>query len=152
MSLEQELAANTAAIEANTAAVKALHAAWAQLTSQAAAIKAGVAAGEITQIKAGGTVVAKVESAPKAEKPAPTPPAPEMATPAVEVAAPVPATASPSEPPKEVTMEQLSAAVTSAATRNRDGVIKLLSERGVKRASELPKDQWAGIVTVLEAL
>jgi hypothetical protein len=81
--------------------------------------------------------------------------APVMATPApVVIAAPAPVAESPSEP-AVVTIEQLSAAVTAAATRgpaSRDALIKLLTERGVKRASELPKDQWAGLLPVLETL
>lgn len=152
MSLEDKLAANTAALEANVAAMQELTAMWAKLTAAAAKVSDGVEAGTIAKITAGGVPVAEVPQAPKqkADKPADTPAAPVTATTTpTEVAAPAPVTESRSEPPKEATMEQLSAAVTSAATRNRDAVIRLLSERGVKRASELPKDQWADIITVL---
>ena len=90
----------------------------------------------------------KVE-APKPEPtPAPTPVAAAEAT----TALPATAAASPSEAPAVVEMKDLSAAVTAAATRNRDGLVALLGKHNVKRASELPQDKWAGLVAELEAL
>lgn len=50
------------------------------------------------------------------------------------------------------TMQDLSAAVTAAATRNRDGLVALLGKHNVKRASELPQDKWAALVVELNAL
>lgn len=138
MSLEQALADNTAAM---TKLIEV----WTTLTAQAKTIDG------TKPFKAAGVAVtapaAKVE-APKTEAtPAPTPVAA-----AVEViASPEIAAASPSEAPV-VEMKDLSAAVTAAATRNREGLVALLGKHNVKRASELPQDKWAALVTELEAL
>lgn len=134
MSLEQALADNTAAM---TKLIEV----WTALTAQAKTIDG------TKPFKAAGVPVTKVE-APKPEAtPAPTPVAA-----AVEViASPVTAAESPSEAPV-VEMKDLSAAVTAAATRNRDGLVALLGKHNVKRASELPQDKWAGLVAELEAL
>lgn len=138
MSIEQTIAANTAALTAQTAAIENLAAMWKLLTANA------------TAIKAGGVPLS--EKAPD-PKPAPTPAAPVTATPTPEVSAPAePAAASPSEAPAVVEMKDLSAAVTAAATRNRDGLVALLGKHNVKRASELPQDKWAALVLELEAL
>ena len=133
MSIEKSLADNTAALTK-------LIGVWTALTAQAKTIDSS------KPITAGGVPV-KV-SAPKPEAtPAPTP-----VVAAVEViASPVTAAASPSEAPA-VEMKDLSAAVTAAATRNREGLVALLGTHNVKRASELPQDKWAGLVVELEAL
>lgn len=144
MSLEQALAANTAALTAQTAVMSDLVAAWKTLTAQSVALKAAEA------FTIGGA--AKVEKVAD-PKPAHTPTAPVTVTPTPEVTAPVEAAAaSPSEPPAKVEMKDLSAAVTAAATRNRDGLVALLAKHNVKRASELPQDQWAALVAELGAL
>lgn len=49
-------------------------------------------------------------------------------------------------------MAQLSAAVTAAATRNRDGLVAALAAKGVKRAGEIPADQWAAFIVEVSAL
>lgn len=137
MSLEQALAENTAAI-------KELTAAWASLNAQARAITAKVDKGEAIKVDIVGVKeipLAKVEE----KKPAPTPAVVET-----QAAKPETVTASPSDAPP--TMAQLSAAVTSAATRNRDGLVSALAAKGVKRAGELPPEQWAEFIAVVEAL
>lgn len=147
MSIEQTIAANTAALTAQTAAIDNLAAMWKLLTANATAIKANET---ITTVKAGGVPVIEKATDPK---PAPTPAAPVTVTPTPEASAPAePAAASPSEAPAVVEMKDLSAAVTAAATRNRDGLVALLGKHNVKRASELPQDKWAALVTELEAL
>ena len=135
MSLEQALADNTAAM---TKLIEV----WTTLTAQAKTIDG------TKPFKAAGVPVTKVE-APKPEPtPAPTPVAAAEAT----TALPATAAASPSEAPAVVEMKDLSAAVTAAATRNRDGLVALLGKHNVKRASELPQGKWASLVAELEAL
>jgi len=85
---------------------------------------------------------------PKPTKTAATPTAPAL----VPIVKPEPAVESPSKLDEPVTLEQLSAAITAAARRNRDGVIALLTELGVKRASEAPQDQWDSIIAKVGAL
>ena len=138
MSLETELAANTAAI-------KELISVWGVLNAQAKNITARVETGEVTKVTA-----AKQVEIPVSPKPAATPdaPAPEVNT--AQTAPATIATASPSE--VKVELKDLSAAVTAAATRNRDGLVALLAKHNVKRASELPADAWAALVVELEAL
>ena len=134
MSLEQALADNTAAM---TKLIEV----WTTLTAQAKTIDG------TKPFKAAGVPVTKVE-APKPEAtPAPTPVAAAEAT----TASPEIVKESPAEAPV-VEMKDLSAAVTAAATRNRDGLVALLGKHNVKRASELPQDKWAGLVAELEAL
>lgn len=136
MSLEQALAANTAAI-------KELTAAWASLNAQARAISTKVDNGQADKVNIAGVAeipLAKVEE----KKPAPTPAVAET-----QAAKPEIATAPPSEAP---TMAQLSAAVTAAATRNRDGLVAALAAKGVKRAGEIPQDQWAAFIAEVGAL
>lgn len=141
MSLEQALAANTAAIMELTAA-------WSKLLLQGQQINARVETGEVTTVTA-GTVKVKVAEAPKpVATPAPTPAVAVEAT----IASVETAVASPSEAPAVIEMKDLSAAVTAAATRNRDGLVALLGKHNVKRASELPQDKWAALVAELEAL
>lgn len=138
MSLEQALAENTAVM-------KELVAAWKALTANAAACKTA------DTVKAGGVKVLEKAADPK---PAPTPTAPVTATPVsvVETAQAEAVAESPSDAPTVVEMKDLSAAVTAAATRNRDGLVALLGKHKVKRASEVPQDQWAALVVELEAL
>ena len=136
MSIEQALADNTAAI-------KALTKAWESLSAQARAVSTQVDKGEANKVNVVGVAeipLAKVEE----KKPAPTPAVVET-----QAAKPETATASPSEAP---TLAQLSAAVTAAATRNRDGLVAALAAKGVKRAGEIPADQWAAFIAVVEAL
>ena len=150
MSIEQTIAANTAALTAQTAAMEALVAVYAKLTAQAKNVVAEVQAGKTTAV----TLAAekRIEVAPT-PKPVDTPVAVVTATATPEVTAPAePAAASPSEAPTVVEMKDLSAAVTAAATRNREGLVALLGKHNVKRASELPQDKWAGLVAELEAL
>lgn len=128
MSLEQALAANTAAIQS-------LIEVWSKLTAQATTIQNTATPGD--PIVAAGKPTAAVVAAP---------------TPAVaetQAAKPETATESPSEAP---TLAQLSAAVTAAATRNRDGLVAALAAKGVKRAGEIPQDQWAAFITEVGAL
>ena len=147
MSIEQTIAANTAALTAQTAAIENLAAMWKLLTANAVAAKTSET---VTTIKAGGVPIIEKATDPK---PAPTPAAPVTVTLTPEASAPAePAAASPSEAPAVVEMKDLSAAVTAAATRNRDGLVALLGKHNVKRASELPQDKWAGLVAELEAL
>lgn len=138
MSLEQALAENTAVM-------KELVAAWKALTVNAAACKTA------DTVKAGGVKVLEKAADPK---PVATPPAAATATPApVAETAPAEAAAeSPSDAPAVVEMKDLSAAVTAAATRNRDGLVALLGKYAVKRASEVPRGQWAALVAELGAL
>ena len=149
MSIEQTIAANTAALTAQTAAIEALVAVYAKLTAQAKNVVADVQAGKTTAV----TLAAekRVEVAPS-PKPEPTPAPIPVAVEAVAIASPVIAVESPSEAPVVVEMKDLSAAVTAAATRNRDGLVALLGKHNVKRASELSQDKWAGLVAELEAL
>lgn len=150
MSIEQTIAANTAALTAQTAAMEALVAVYTKLTAQAKNVVAEVQAGKTTAV----TLAAekRIEVAPS-PKPVDTPVAVVTVTPTPEVIAPAePAAASPSEAPTVVEMKDLSAAVTAAATRNREGLVALLGKHNVKRASELSQDKWAGLVAELEAL
>ena len=136
MSIEQALADNTAAL-------KALTKAWESLNAQARAISTKVDKGEADKVDIAGVAeipLAKVEE----KKPAPTPAVAET-----QAAKPEIATAPPSEAP---TMAQLSAAVTAAATRNRDGLVAALAAKGVKRAGEIPQDQWAAFIAEVGAL
>lgn len=136
MSIEQALADNTAAI-------KALTKAWESLNAQARAISTKVDKGEADKVNIVGVAeipLAKVEE----KKPAPTPAV-------VETQAAKPETAT--EPPSETpTMAQLSAAVTAAATRNREGLVAALTAKGVKRAGEIPQDHWAAFIAEVGAL
>ena len=138
MSLEQALAENTAVM-------KELVAAWKALTANAAACKT------VDVVKAGGVkVLEKVADPTPADTQ--TAPATATATPTPGPAPIEPAAASPSDTPAVVEMKDLSAAVTAAATRNRDGLVALLGKYEVKRASEVPQDQWAALVAELGAL
>lgn len=143
MSIEQTIAANTAAITAQTAAITELIGAWKALTANAVACKTA------DKVKATGVTVIEKAPDPKSDPtPAPTP----VVAEAVTTATPETAKVSPSDAPAKVEMKDLSAAVTAAATRNRDGLVALLGKHNVKRASELPQDQWAALVVELEAL
>lgn len=150
MSIEQTIAANTAALTAQTAAMEALVAVYAKLTAQAKNVVADVQAGKTAGVTL--AAVKHIEVAPS-PKPVATPVAVVTATATPEVIAPAePAAASLSDTPAVVEMKDLSAAVTAAATRNREGLVALLGKHNVKRASELPQDKWAGLVAELEAL
>ncbi len=146
MSLEQALAANTAAIETQTAALQALADAWNALRAQANNLKlAGCSAADISSAGVPQTESPQVE-APKASgtnaaahTPGTSDPAPAEVPPLKAVAA-------------FVDIKVLSAAVTAAATRNRDGLVALLAKYEVKRASEVPEGKWAQLVSELEAL
>lgn len=146
------------AIEKNTAAVQALIDVWAKLCAQGEAVVSKAtekaAAGEPYGITAGGapvTVVdpkptAKVE-APKVEA-APTPAA-DAPAPTTEGAAQETAAESPSE---VVDLALLTKETTSAATRNRPGLVALLGEFGAARASAIPADKWAEYIAKVRAL
>jgi hypothetical protein len=146
MSIETLIAAQTAATQANTVAITALHETWAKLLLQGQQINTRVESGEVTTVTAGTAKIAVATP-----KPVATPPATVTATPTPEATAPVEVAAAPSEPVK-IELKDLSAAVTAAATRNRDGLVALLGKHNVKRASELPQDKWAALVAELEAL
>lgn len=143
------------AIKENTAAVQALIDVWAKLCAQGEAVAAKAtekaAAGESYGITAGGAPVTTVAPA-KAEAPkveaAPTPVA---AAPAqtTEGAAQETAAESPSE---VVDLALLTKETTSAATRNRPGLVALLGEFGAARASAIPADKWADYVAKVRAL
>ena len=149
MSIEQTIAANTAALTAQTAAIEALVAVYAKLTAQAKNVVSEVQAGKTTAVTLAAEKRIEVAPSPKPEAtPAPTP----VAVEAAAIASPEIAAASPSEAPALAEMKDLSAAVTAAATRNREGLVALLGKHNVKRASELPQDKWAGLVAELEAL
>ena len=178
MSLEQALAEQTAAIRENTRAVVALHEAWQHLRERAkymADVATHAGGVPLADPKPVDTPAAK-EAAPKATaestpavespsegKPAQPAPSPAAGPATVEAAAPVktesaptPTAASAEAPPQPSTaaidMKALSAAVTAAATRNRDGLVAVLAKYGVKRASELSQDQWAPLVADLETI
>lgn len=119
MSLEIELAANTAAINALTAV-------WSKLAAQSNAI---------------GTRITIVEP-PQAKKPADTPTAPET-----KAAKPEPAAASPSEP--AITYDQVAASITAKVKVDRNAVVTALAHCGVKKGPELKPDQYAEFLKVL---
>ena len=144
MSIEMELAANTAAIKSQTEAINSLINVWSQLTAQATDISAKVATGETTAVTLAGK--ARIEVAQDKGKTEPTAPVQEAPPPrgwTHEQAA--------QEQPK-VELKDLSAAVTAAATRNREGLVALLAKHNVKRASELPQENWAALLVELAAL
>lgn len=136
MSLEQALAENTAVM-------KELVAAWKALTANAVACKT------VDVVKAGGVKVLEKAIDPK---PAATTAESNPVVAQAEPTATAPTTPAKSDTPAVVEMKDLSAAVTAAATRNRDGLVALLGKYEVKRASEVPQDQWAALVVELEAL
>jgi hypothetical protein len=179
MSLEQALAEQTAAIRENTRQLAALTEAWQILREKANQINAGgapLAEGpKAPKARPAATPVvsetapkATAESTPAAESPSegkPAQPAPspaagpatvEAAAPVKTDAAPTPTAASAEAPPQGSTaaidMKALSAAVTAAATRNREGLVTVLAKYGVKRASELSQDQWGPLVADLETI
>lgn len=126
MSLEQELAENTAA-------VKELVAVWKQLTAQAKTIDG------TKPFKAAGisVVEAKIE-APKpvaAVTPAPTP----VAAEAVTIASPEIV----KESPSEITYEDVSKAVLAKMKTDRAAVMAAAAKFSVKNAKELKPEQWA---------
>lgn len=147
MSLEQALAANTAAIEAQTSALQALADAWNALRAQA------------RKLKTAGCSAADITSAGVLQSDAPLV---EVSTPTAEISnapdtnaanEPVMAGAVPFLPDAAiVSINELSAAVTAAATRNRDGLVALLAKYEVKRATEVPEGKWAQLIRDLEAL
>lgn len=147
------------AIKENTAAVQALIDVWAKLCAQGEAVVAQAtekaAAGEAYGITAGGTpvtTVAPTKPAVKAEAPkVEAAPTPVVAAPAptTEGAAPETAAESPSE---VVDLALLTKETTSAATRNRPGLVALLGEFGAARASAIPADKWADYIAKVRAL
>jgi hypothetical protein len=141
MSLEQVIAENTSALNK-------LIEVWTTLSNRANGIDGS------KPFAAAGVSLNPAPVAAKVTPPKPTPeatPAPIPVAAAVEViVSPEIAAESPSEAPVEI--KDLSAAVTSAATRNRDGLVALLSKHNVKRASEVPQAQWAALIAELGAL
>lgn len=148
------------AIKENTAAVQALIAVWTKLCAQGEAVAAKAtekaAAGESYGITAGGAPVTTVApakaEAPKVEAPkveaAPTPVAAATAQ-TTDGAAQETAAESPSE---VVDLALLTKETTSAATRNRPGLVALLGEFGAARASAIPADKWAEYIAKVRAL
>jgi len=162
VSIEQALSEQTAAIRDNTRALTALCEAWNALRDRATEIAAGKHADTVVAAKVPLAEAPKVEAkaekkaeaVPKAEPtPAVTPPASETAPTAT-----VESTAAPESPSEEkpvgetIDVKQLSAIVTAAATRNREGLVRVLAKYGVKRATELSPEQWPALVTELEAV
>lgn len=176
MSIEQALAAQTAAVKENTAALAALTAAWNSLREQAIQMKAsgktvaaahGVPLSEMpavetpapaTKAEPKPKAAVKDESAPKAEPqveatPADTQPASETAPTVTAESTAAPESPSEATPAStSIDIKQLTAIVTAAATRNRDGLLAVLAKYGVKRASELNPDQWPALAGELEAV
>lgn len=153
MSIEQALAEQTAAIRENTRAIVALSDAWNALRDRAMGIEAGkeivvaktpMADAPEVKTEKPKAEKKKAEDAPKAEAPAPTPPAEET-----KPAEPEAAAASPSELPD---IKALSAVVTAAATRNREGMLAVLAKHGVERASHLPQEKWRALMDEMEAV
>ncbi len=147
MSLEQALASNTAALQAQTAALQALGDAWNALRAQAQKLKtAGCSATDITSA---GVLQS---DAPLVEVSNPTT---ETST-ALDTSVDSDSSRAEAPPIKastaSVDIKVLSAAVTAAATRNRDGLVALLAQYEVKRATEVSQDKWAQLVSDLEAL
>lgn len=146
------------AIEKNTAAVQALIDVWAKLCAQGNAVAAKAtekaAAGEPYGVTAGGTPVTVVDPKPTAQveapkvEAAPTPVA-DAPAPTTEGAAQETAAESPSE---VVDLALLTKETTSAATRNRPGLVALLGEFGAARASAIPADKWAEYIAKVRAL
>lgn len=162
MSLEEKLAANTAALQLNTAALNNVLEAWNKLAGQATALKAKADSGEVASITAGGVPVAAVKpEAPKApkvekaEKPAATQPAADPAP-----AAPAPtesASASPSEvehdgTPDAVTLEDVQAAVKKYGSTHRAQVVEILGRFGAAKASQLFHNQYRAALEAINAL
>lgn len=168
MSLEEKLAANTAALEANTAALNAVAAAWNTLAGQAATIKAKADTGEVKHVAAAGTVVAdlrpanvegpKTPKATKAEKPAATPAAAVTDTPAPAEAAPAEAaTASPSKvehdgTPDSVTLEDVQAAVRLKLQEHKEELKAVLAKFGATKASNLDPSKWLDALKAINAI
>lgn len=146
------------ALKENTAAVQALIDVWTKLVAQGNAVTANVAAktaaGESYGVTAGGTPVTVVAPKPTAQVEAPkveAAPTPVAAAPAptAEGAAQETAAESPSE---VVDLALLTKETTSAATRNRPGLVALLGEFGAARASAIPADKWADYIAKVRAL
>lgn len=124
MSLEQALAANTAAIQE-------LIAVWSKLNAQAKAVDKMPAEGTVTA--AGKPVKAAPEKA--AEKPAEAPKA--------EAKAPAPAAAD---------YAPVGAAITSyAAAKGREATLAKLAPFGVKSGKELKPEQYADVLAAFTA-
>jgi len=159
MSLEQALAAQTAAITDNTTALNALIAAWTKLATQGKNIAQGVENGTVTKTTAGNITIplAKAEVAlpvldkAEAKKPVATPPAPVTVTPApaVETAPAEVAAASPSEAAEPITYAQVSKAITDGVKVNRDHVLATLAKFGVKKGPELKVEQYVEFLAAL---
>lgn len=150
MSLEDKLAANTAALEANTAALNAVAAAWNTLAAQATAIKAGADAGSITKVAAAGVALAEVKPekavrAKKAEKPADTEVFEPTTPPAAE---PAPAV---SENDTKVTYADVSSKVLNLLKTDKPKVMATLAKFNVPNAKTLPESQWAAFLAELDA-
>lgn len=146
MMLELALAENTAAIKAQTAAfedyysrvLKILEGMREELRYKAERIidnraVAVIGRPEVDTVASKAAAAASSVTAMTEQQAAETEVSPEAGRPAPDIKA-------------------LSTAVTSAATRNRDGLVALLAKYEVKRASEVPETQWAQLISELEAL
>ncbi len=146
MSLEQALAANTAAIQAQTTAME-------DYLSYALRILEGLR----QNLRPTADRYVDNHTATPSNRPEADAPAAQSAAVAPSVTAMIAQQAAEKEVSPESgqpapDIKALSAAVTSAATRNRDGLVALLAKYEVKRASEVPETQWAQLISELEAL
>lgn len=145
MSLEQALAANTAAIQEHTNALEDYY-------SRVIRILEGLAPKRKTTCRCAEGHTATPSNRPEADAPAAQPAAvaPSVTAMIAQQAAETEVSPEAGRPAPDI--KALSTAVTSAATRNRDGLLALLAKYEVKRASEVPETQWAQLISELEAL
>ena len=148
MSLEDKIDALNSAIAANTAATEKLTAAWAALSAQADAVRAGVESGTTTNIAAGGVVVAEVKTRKKAEKAEKTAPAPTAEPEVFEPATPAPA-APVAENDTKLAYADVAAKVLAMVKTDRAKVMSTLAKFGVENAKLLKEDQWGDFLAEL---
>ncbi len=148
MSLEQALAANTAATTACTAAIKELLAAWnatrAQSSTRSVVTPAEMAPAVEQTLKLAQPTEAPTEAVTEAPTAVPTTPPTEAVTEAPTEAvteAPVVLAA--------VTKAYLEAAVRKYAPTHRSLVVSTFADFGVKRANELSEDQYGPYIAAL---
>jgi 3-oxoacyl-ACP reductase-like protein len=143
VSIENSLAALTAALLANAEATAGLTAAWNTLKAKADAIEK---AGKADDVAAAG--VPLTEKAAAKGKPAATPPA---AAPAPAAsAAPTTAAASPSEAVAD--RDTLLELIKAKAKTHRDEVVAAMGKYGAKRGSEVKDEDLAACVADLQAV
>lgn len=146
MSLEQALAANTAAIQAQTAAMEDYFSGVRKILEDLAQKLRPTADRYVKDHTAAPS------NRPPAEAPAATATAAASSVTAMTEQQAAETEVSPESGRPAPDIKALSTAVTSAATRNRDGLLALLAKYEVKRASEVPETQWAQLISELEAL